>query len=339
MIVATFLGLVAPVRAQEEGALLDRFQVLQGIAEQVGNLMVSASRARASADFELAERQYLEAESLMKSLPSTSAERTELDLAPVRTELALTYWLAGDLARSDNYLQGLLAVSKRLDDPEAVDDLPWPIRKRLGSFYYNLAALCRQSRNYDIAENLYKKSIAYKENFSGKEDPSLINSLNGLFILQAERRRWTDAQRTLDRAKSIAAHAGDVEAGVVDNLKLAEAGLRLVSHHPEEATRLLESITGPGADDPFRLKTLGLAYKALHRFPEAETAYVRAFRGLVAQLGDLNPEVAFALNNLSVLQEAKGDLVRALEEKEDVNRRLDAFLDSAMTLPTDLQRR
>ena len=71
-------------------------------------------------------------------------------------------------------------------------------------YYNNLAEVYKRQREYEKAEELYKKSLQIRERVLGEEHPDTINSYNNLAILYDDRGEYEKAEELYKKVLKFA---------------------------------------------------------------------------------------------------------------------------------------
>jgi tetratricopeptide (TPR) repeat protein/nucleoside phosphorylase len=171
---------------------------------------------------------------------------------------------------------------------------------------------------YTLAEPLYRRALAIREQQFGPEHPETASSLNNLASLYDAQGKYTEAEPLYRRALAIREQRlGTTHADAaisLNNLAL----LYYVQGRYSEAEPLYRRALAIceqkwGATHPLTatsLDNLAMLYDAQGKYTEAESLYQRALE-IREQQGALHPETAFSLNNLASLYYKRGRVSEA----------------------------
>ena len=239
-------------------------------------------------------------------------------------------------------------------DPPPQDVRSWPIWEPMSShvstvaehgdqllipeptgWLMNSLALHFKARaSFQIAESLYRRTLAINEKTAGKDHPNTAACLNNLAQLLADTNRLSEAEPMMHRALKI-----DEDSFGKDHPKIAihlnnlaellRESNRLDEAEPfyKRALKIDEDSLGPNHPDEARdLNNLALLLKATNRLSEAEPPMRRALKIDEDSLGPNHPNVARDLNNLASLLKATNRLIEA----ESLYRRVVEILEKSL---------
>jgi len=176
-----------------------------------------------------------------------------------------------------------------------------------------------QLKEYDNAEELFKKALDTTEKAEGPDDPDVATALTGLADLYDEQARYAEAQPLYARALKIDEKALPPDdpglVGAINNLGMVyESEDRFADAEPllQRALKINEKAKGP--DDIIvskALNNLAEVYEDEGRYQDAEPLLVRSLSIREKVKGPDDPEVATGLTNLAGLYRDEGDYARA----------------------------
>jgi len=193
------------------------------------------------------------------------------------------------------------------------------VRERALKAVNKQAQLLADTAAYDMAEPLFRKSLALAEKTYGPEHPYVATRLNNLATLLQNTNRLAEAEPLMRQAlvideKSLGAEHPEV-AVCLNNLaqllqdtnRLAEAELLML-----RSLDIYEKSLGPEHPNvAIALNNLAVLLKVTNRLAEAEPLYRRALVIDEKSFGPEHPKVAIRLNNLATLLQVTNRLVEA----------------------------
>jgi CHAT domain-containing protein/tetratricopeptide (TPR) repeat protein len=231
-------------------------------------------------------------------------------------------------AAKGNYAAALIEAKK----------LEAAVKARFGSDHENyiailnnLAFLHAALGQYDEAEDLYKRALAWREKNAGADSLPVAKTLDTLAKMYVDQSRLGEAEPLMRRALAIAEKAlpstdpyvskllNDLAVVVEQQGKYVEA-----EGYYKRAIANLELVKGANNIEVARaVGNLAVTYQHLGRYEEAVELHRRALPILEKSLGQNHPDVATELANMAGLlqaldryREAEGLLKRALAIRE-----------------------
>ncbi|HLZ59281.1 MAG TPA: tetratricopeptide repeat protein [Ktedonosporobacter sp.] len=186
------------------------------------------------------------------------------------------------------------------------------VLNRTGIYLRNVAL-------YSVAEPLYQRALAIREQRLGTPHPETATSLCNLAGLYHAQGRYDEAEPLFKRAVAImeqelgATHPAT--ATCIHNLaELYNDQGKYAEAEPLFKRALAISEKKLGVTHPsiaFYLGNLALLYETQGRYTEAEPLYVRALAIREQELGVTHPDVGQSLNNLAGFYKTQGKYVEA----------------------------
>jgi CHAT domain-containing protein len=187
----------------------------------------------------------------------------------------------------------------------------------------------REVGDFKSSESAYLRSIVMMESINGRSHPDvgkILNDLAGLFIYQ---RRFSEAERLLQRALTIFSFNGIEDSGSIGNLAICLEGMgRFRDAEPLLVRALSIDLKMYGAKHPEVAKAthnLASYYLRVGELNKADEMFVRALKATEDALGPKSLSVATILNNMAITritagenQSAEGLLLRSLKIRESL---------------------
>lgn len=254
-----------------------------------------------SAQYEKAEKYYLQAKSIFETIDATMDPGYSIAL----NNLAKLYDDLGRYEEAEPLYKQAMDIDKVIldeNDPDYAIDLS------------NLAALYYAMGRYSLAEPLYKKALEIiKANF-GIDHPQYALYLNNLGQLYVTTGIYGKADTLLNQAVEIAkVQLGEDHAQYARYLSNLAHLYFLTGNYNQAETLYRQSVEITekqfGKNHPsyaIKLNNLAALYIEMNMFDKAEPLLMQALEIDRMQLGDDHPECARVLNNLSLLYQATG---------------------------------
>jgi tetratricopeptide (TPR) repeat protein len=189
----------------------------------------------------------------------------------------------------------------------------------------NVAGFIYERAEFDLAESLFKRSLAIREKALGPDHPDVSTSLNNLALLYEAQGKYDLAEPLFKRSLESYEKALDADhpyvASALNNLAFlyeAQGKYDLAEPHYERSLAIWENALGPDHPDVgASLNNLAELYREQGKYDLAEPLYQRSLTISEKALGPGHPLVGSALNNFALLYEAQGkyDLAFSLYQR------------------------
>ncbi|MGD2184232.1 tetratricopeptide repeat protein [Lusitaniella coriacea] len=283
--------------------------------------------------------------------------------------LAELFSRQGDYLKAEFILRCVLDVQKKNFTPGAEEDLkicgseeefkklkdlPDTVKHpNVAKTLNNLAELYSAQGKYKIAEPLYKKTLAIREDpkVLGPNHPEVAKTLHGLGELNLQQNNYGDAKHYMDSALAIREKAKDDGVIARNHPDLAKSFTGLGEYHkargnyPEaesyfkQALDIVEDMFGSDPVVALALDILGDLEQEQGNYEEAEDYHQRALTIRLESLGDEHPDVAESYRNLSWLALAQGEIDRAIAYMTKATEIEDKHLGSILTIGSETRKR
>jgi tetratricopeptide (TPR) repeat protein len=175
------------------------------------------------------------------------------------------------------------------------------------------AFFCYEQGQYDVAEPMYKQSLAISEKALGPDNPDVALRINNLALLFHAQGRYAEAE--IEHKRSLAIYERvlgpddpDVALGLNNLAALYDAQGKYTEAEPlyKRSLEIYEEALRRGdLDVAMGLNNLAELYRARENYNEAEPLYQRSLAIYEKRCGPNHPDVALSLNNLASLYGAQ----------------------------------
>jgi tetratricopeptide (TPR) repeat protein len=259
---------------------------------------------------------FSEAEPLFKKALGKIEKLTEPDtkiVSDTLNSLAVMYAIQGRYEDAEPLLRRVIELRESISHPE----LPVTLMN-LGNLYFDL-------RQFEEAEELYRRSLAISEKTLGGNHPEVAKALNSIGNIYHEQEKYTEAQPYYERAHSIFENAYGPEHPeiAIESNNLAFLYFKLGKYDEafklyKEVIKLFQKIFGRNhINTAFTINNLGLLFLRQKKYREAEILFKRALKIRTQVLGTEHPDLEDSYKYLSELceeQNRKGEAIEYLEK-------------------------
>jgi CHAT domain-containing protein/Tfp pilus assembly protein PilF len=226
--------------------------------------------------------------------------------------LANTYQSQGKYGEAEDLLKRALAIREQALGAN---------HPRVAATLSNLGYVHAAQAKYSEAEGLLKRALAIREKALGASHPEVGQILSNLGLVYGDQGKYVEAEALLRRALAIREQAlGTSHPAVGQSLNNLGYVYRAQGKYGEAEDLLKRALAikeeALGANHPELATTVLLLLANVHRnqgrYSEAEGLYKRALAIAEQAISASHPRVAWGLNDMAILYEARGETGSAL---------------------------